>query len=366
MKPAIALDEENDGEPESDRADHCLHPRENFALYSHRDAEARLAQAMLSRHMAHAWLIKGPRGIGKATLAYRAARRWLGAQPLFAQPTGIADAPEDDLSDGIDVRPLAVAPEDPIARRVANLAHPDFTVIRRLYDPERKKMRGEIRAEDARALSHFFALTPAMGGGRVAIIDAVDDLNAQSANAILKILEEPPKGGILFLIHHGERPLLPTIRSRCRILRLRPLNDAQVARALEAVAEPKMGGALEPAIIAGLEGRPGRYFAVEPETGSNLHRLASAVVNGDTDSASQFIAISGQGGAMFALGCDLLLAHLSRRCKAATVGDWALRQAQQEAWSQILQMKTDTIDLDMDPALATRLIVHLCQDLIAR
>lgn len=364
MKAAIAGDDEIDAQPESDRATHCLHPRENFALSSHMDAELRLAQAMRGGHMAHAWLIEGPRGIGKATLAYRAARLWLGAKPAEANLKRAGRSSAEIGSDPATLRPLAVALDDPIARRLANLAHPDFTVIRRLYDPDRKKLRAEIRAEDARALSHFFALTSAMGGGRVAILDAVDDLNPQSANAILKILEEPPKGGVIFLIHHGERPLLPTIKSRCRSLRLRPLSDTQVASAVQAAAEPRLTAALEPEIVAGLEGRPGRYFAVEPEKGAALHRLASAIANGNSESASQFVAILGQGGAIFELGCDLVLAHLCRRCKAKTAQDWDTGQAHHEAWSRILQMKTETIDLDMDPALSARLISQLCLDLV--
>ncbi|MCA8885921.1 MAG: DNA polymerase III subunit delta', partial [Hyphomonadaceae bacterium] len=194
-KPAAELDKEPS----------APHPRESFSFVGHEAEEEALAEGLHGGRMHHAWLLAGPKGLGKATLAYRVARVALGAKR-------------------VGPRALDVDPDDPIARRVMALSHPDLFVLRRGLS-DRGKPRREIAVDDARELAHFFSLAPSEGGMRVAIVDAVDDLNRNAANAILKTLEEPPARSILMLICHAPGAILPTIRSRCRRVVLRPPSD---------------------------------------------------------------------------------------------------------------------------------------------
>ncbi len=150
--------------------------------------------------MHHAWLITGAPGVGKATLAYRFARRLLaGVQP--------GDT-------------LAVDPASPVFRRVAVGSHADLLTVEREWDDKKSRLRGEIVVDDARAISAFLRLTPAEGGWRVVVIDGAEHMNRNAANAVLKMLEEPPPRAVLLLTCAAPGRLLPTIRSRCRRLAL--------------------------------------------------------------------------------------------------------------------------------------------------
>jgi DNA polymerase-3 subunit delta' len=215
----------------------AAHPRETTAFTGHDAAEAALAEAFAGGRMHHAWLLAGPRGVGKATLAYRFAR-----VALAARRTG--------------PRPFDVAPDDPVARRIAQLSHGDLFVLRRGLN-ERGKPRSEITVDDARGLAAFLALKPAEGGWRVAIVDAADELNRNAANAILKTLEEPPPRTVLLLVAHAPGALLPTIRSRCRRLDLRPLSDEAVRSAVASA-----GAEHDEAAERFASGRPGRAIAL--------------------------------------------------------------------------------------------------------
>ncbi|HET9160652.1 MAG TPA: DNA polymerase III subunit delta', partial [Caulobacteraceae bacterium] len=174
------------------------HPREVFDYRGGEAPDAAFLTALKRGRLHHAWLLTGPEGVGKATFAYRAARRLLGARP----------APEFGL--------LGADPQDPVSRQVAARSHPDLLVLARETDDG--KPRRNIPVDEARQLPEFFAKSPASAPYRVAIIDAADDLNANAANAVLKTLEEPPARGVLFLVSHAPGKLLPTIRSRCRRL----------------------------------------------------------------------------------------------------------------------------------------------------
>jgi DNA polymerase-3 subunit delta' len=173
------------------------HPRETFDFEGGEAAERAFLGAWDRLH--HAWLLTGPEGVGKATFAYRAARRLLGAAP--------------SVGHGL----LGASPDDPVSRLVSGRSHPDLLVLQR--DPEDGKARKQIPVDEARTLPEFFAKTPALAPWRVAIVDTVDDLNASGANAVLKTLEEPPDRGVILLVSHRPGALLPTIRSRCRTLR---------------------------------------------------------------------------------------------------------------------------------------------------
>ena len=196
--------------PEADRADGCPHPREAYSLLGHENAEARFLKAMRSGRLHHAWLLSGPKGIGKATLAYRMARKLLGGEAL--------------LSTSLDIPAM-----DEVAQRVEALTHGNLFVLRRPYDTKLKRFRQDIPVDRVRQVSGFFQETAAETGvWRVCIIDSADELNRNSENAILKLLEEPPSNTLFILISSSPGRLLPTIRSRCMGLELRAVPEAQI------------------------------------------------------------------------------------------------------------------------------------------
>jgi len=236
-------------------------PRANPDLIGHEPVEAILRQNFDAHRLPHALLLSGPRGIGKATLAFRLARYVLSA-PDEDAPLDMFDAPATSETG------LAVSPESGVFRRVAAGGHADLLTIERAYDPRRKRLRSEIVVDDAREIGAFLRLTPAEGGWRVVIVDGADEMNRNAANSLLKILEEPPRRTLLILVAHGAGRLLPTIRSRTRHVPLSPLPDAMVidllgrycpdldgeaARAIMALAEGSIGRALELAISGGVE-----------------------------------------------------------------------------------------------------------------
>jgi DNA polymerase-3 subunit delta' len=196
-------------------------PRETTVLYGHAEAENALLAAYRSGRLAHAWLLGGCPGVGKATLAYRMARFVLAHPDHSLLPVATATS-------------LHVDAEHPVARRVAAQAHGDLLVLERTINEKTDKLRQEIQVDDVRRSVTFFGSTPAEGGWRIAIVDAVDELNGEGANALLKILEEPPRRALLLLVSHSAGRVLPTIRSRCRLLTLRPLPAGDVARAAAA------------------------------------------------------------------------------------------------------------------------------------
>ena len=198
-----------------------LLPREMTVLFGHTEAERTLLEAYQSTRMPHAWLIGGPPGIGKATLAYRLARF------VLAHPD--PNAPEVQKATS-----LAVDAEHPVARRIAAQAQGDLLVLERVINEQTGKLYTVIRVDDVRRSVSFFGSTAGEGGWRIAIVDAVDDLQREGANALLKVLEEPPERTLLLLISHAPGRELPTIRSRCRRLLLRPLETTDVARAVQA------------------------------------------------------------------------------------------------------------------------------------
>jgi len=215
---------EPDELPEPDRIEGAPHPRETERLVGHDAAETAFLDAFHAGRLHHAWLITGPRGVGKATLAWKIARFLRAAPP--AEDTGLFGASSAPAT-------LDIARDHPVARRVRALAEPGIMLIRRSRNENTGKMSEVIRAEDVRRLAGFFGLSVVDGGRRVVIVDAADDMNATAANSLLKLLEEPPANAVLLLVSHQPSRLLPTIRSRCRALRLDPLAAPDLARALE-------------------------------------------------------------------------------------------------------------------------------------
>jgi DNA polymerase-3 subunit delta' len=193
-------------------------PRETSVFFGHTEAERTLLASYRSGRVPHAWLLGGEPGIGKATLAYRFARF------VLAHPDPGARAVQE-------ARSLAVDSDHAVTRRIAAQAQGDLLVLERLINEQTGKLYTAIRVEDVRRTVSFFGSTPGEGGWRVAIVDSVDDLQREGANALLKVLEEPPPRALMLLISNAPGRELATIRSRCRRLLLRPLAIADVAQA---------------------------------------------------------------------------------------------------------------------------------------
>jgi DNA polymerase-3 subunit delta' len=199
-------------------------PRANPELLGHEAAEGALRRLFEAGRLPHALLLSGPRGIGKATLAFRLARFVLATGGLEGDAGGLfAEPPEAGL---------LIAPDSGTFRRVASGGHADLLTVERAYDPRRRRLRGEIIVENTREIGAFLRLTPAEGGWRVVVVDGADEMNRNAANALLKILEEPPRRALLLLVAHNPGRLLPTIRSRCRRFPLAPLAPEIVRRLL--------------------------------------------------------------------------------------------------------------------------------------
>ena len=233
-------------------------PRENHRFFGHAVAEEQILDALRSGRMHHAWLITGPPGVGKATLAFRFARRL-----LFG--LGAGDT-------------LALDPASPAFRRVAMGSHADLLTVEREWDEKKGRLRGDIVVDDVRTVSTFLRLTPAEGGWRVVVIDGAEHMNRNAANALLKMLEEPPARAVLLLTCDAPGRLLPTIRSRCRRLGLLPLGPDEMEASL-AEYLPDTPPA-ERAHLAGLAaGSPGRALLLAEEKGLQLATLAAEVLD---------------------------------------------------------------------------------------
>ncbi|HEX9159916.1 MAG TPA: DNA polymerase III subunit delta' [Rhizomicrobium sp.] len=201
---------------ETDRIAGQSHPRETVTLVGHQEALARAARAIRGGRPPQAWLIAGPPGIGKATLAYRIARYL-----LCYGATG--RGPED----------LSVPPKDVATMLVRAGSHPGLLVVKRGYSEKTGKLMTELGVDEVRKLDPFFGMTASGGGWRVAIVDTADEMNPNAANALLKILEEPPQRALLLLVANAPAQLFPTIRSRCQLLRLTPLSDELLTNELQ-------------------------------------------------------------------------------------------------------------------------------------
>lgn len=227
--------------PESDLFEGAPHPRLTPGLFGHDSAEQSLLDAYRSGRMPQAIIIGGQEGVGKATLAWRLAR-FIAAHP---DPASAAVHAAGDLG---------VPAGHPAARRIAALAQPDVMLARREWNAKTKKHFTEIQVESMRDAIAMFHFTAGGGGWRICIVDCAEDLNKSSANAILKIMEEPPPRSLFIIVAHKPGNILPTLRSRSRLVMLRPLSPDDVARAISALGGPwgEFGG--EIAMAAGRSG----------------------------------------------------------------------------------------------------------------
>jgi DNA polymerase-3 subunit delta' len=252
--------------PQPDCLPGAPHPRQAAQLFGQDVAEAAFLDALSHDRLHHAWMITGPEGIGKATLAWRIAR-FLLATPV--QHGGLFNAPPPPSS-------LDIAPEHPVARHLLAGSEPRALVLRRPFDEKNNRLKQDITVEEVRGLHRFFGLSATEGGRRVVIVDSADDMNTSAANALLKLLEEPPKDAVLLLIAHQPARLLPTIRSRCRTLRCAPLNADDLAAAL--VQAEAMESADPHALSVLAQGSAGRAFRLLQGDGVQLYRDLIALI----------------------------------------------------------------------------------------
>ena len=234
-------------------------PRRAETLIGHEAGAAALLRAWQGGRLAHGWLITGPPGIGKATLAWRFAR--------FVLAGGGGGN-------------LAIAPSHPVFRQLAAGAHPDCRLVRRGYAGTKSspRLREEIAVEDVRALGPFLRLKAAAGGWRVVVVDAADQMNRNAQNALLKLLEEPPARTVLLLVCNAPSRLLPTVRSRCRQLVLQPLTVDQVG-AVMATAAPTLAADEVARLTALADGSPGRALQLAAVGGLALYDEVLALVD---------------------------------------------------------------------------------------
>lgn len=244
---------EDEAPPEPDAANGAPHPRHAAQVFGQKKAETAFLDAYNGGRMHHAWLISGPKGVGKATLAWEVARF------LLSQDGANMFGPPGDL---------LVDPNTPLMSRLSALAEPRLLLCRRPYDQKTKRLKTAITIDEVRKLKGFFNLSAADGGWRVAIVDAADELNTSAANGLLKILEEPPEKVVILLIAHQPSKLLPTIRSRCRNLRCETLTEADMGKVLTQVGQQ---ADISPALAALSGGAPGQAIRLLADDGVKLY-----------------------------------------------------------------------------------------------
>jgi DNA polymerase III subunit delta' len=323
-----------------DRIEDWPAPEEQPAWFGSADAEQTLLDAYRSGRMHHAWLIGGPKGIGKATLAFRFARFVL-AHPDPAAPE-VAAATD-----------LSVPEKSPAFRKVANRAHPNLLVLERPYDEQGKRFRTVVAVEEIRKTVSFFGSTGGEDNWRIAVVDPADDLNASSANALLKVLEEPPKRSLFLLVGHAPGRALATIRSRCRRLELSPLSPEAIAEAIRAHSDADEDLDLA-AVLA--EGSLRRAILLMDgggiQTYRDLTRLLARLPDMDIEAVHAFAdSVSGRGDDDGWVGfTDMLSAWLNRRVRGAaepedgTPASPAVASTPLERWAEVWETLRRSVD----------------------
>jgi DNA polymerase-3 subunit delta' len=318
----------------------AVHPRETNVLFGHREAELALLNAYRSGRIPHAWLIGGAQGIGKATLAYRMARFVLAHRNAGAAGVQRAET-------------LQLDPADPVARHVAAGAHGSLLTLQRTLN-DKGVLRTVITVDETRETISFFGSTAAVEGWRVCIVDTVDELNPNAANALLKILEEPPRQSLFLLVSHAPARVLPTIQSRCRKLQLRPLaiNDVIGAAALAAniaIDDPALAEAAEAA-----DGSVARALTLLGGDALKLHQKTTALLATlpRVDPRELHVlgdALGGSDRVALAAFMDSVDRWVGERLRAGDANANLPRLARlAEVWEKITRAARDTQDYNLE------------------
>ncbi|HVH36969.1 MAG TPA: DNA polymerase III subunit delta' [Sphingomicrobium sp.] len=283
----------------------------------------------------HAWLLAGPRGVGKGTFARKAAIRVLAD----------AAAARGELPG------LEVPDEHPIAKLIAAGSHPDLRTLQRLENDKTGNLARNISVDQVRSLGELFDLTPALSPWRVVIIDAADDLEGSAANALLKMLEEPPANCLFLLVAHAPGRLLPTIRSRCRRLEFQRLDDDAMASLLAEVV-PEMTATHQQKIIAMAAGSAGRAMAFAELDLAPLEEKALGILReGDPTNArrSELAQELGKKGSAdrYAAFLDLVPAIIAREARGSSGGR---RARALEAYGRARELAAIAPRVSLDPA----------------
>ena len=315
-------------------------PREQGALFGHADAAARLHEAYRSGRMHHAWLISGPKGIGKATLAFRFARFALSNPDPERAPAIGDDGPLMPVDARIDAQ-------------VATGAHPNVLHLRRPASEDGKRILTVLTVDEVRRSIGFFGNSAGQRGLRIAIVDAADEMNTNAANALLKMLEEPPARSLFVVLSHAPGGLLATIRSRCTRLPLAPLSADDLDAAVSALGL-SVGEADKPALAAIAEGSVRRAAnAIEHEglaLRSAFREIADAFPALDRTRMHRFAeaAAGRKGSETFGYVIDLARTFLSERLRLEIHAPAAVLARHAEAWERVEKIAAETEGLNLD------------------
>jgi DNA polymerase-3 subunit delta' len=298
-------------------------------------AVGQFAAAWTSRKLHHAWLLAGPKGVGKASFAHAAARRVL------------ADAAGPPST----VPGIETADDHPIVKLIEAGSHPDMRWLERLMNEKTGNLARNISVDQVRSLAELFDLSPAMSPWRVAVIDTVDELEPSGANALLKMLEEPPPNSLFFLVSHAPGRLLPTVRSRCRRLDFQKLGDDAMTSILERQA-PDMRAAERQKIISMSFGSAGRALAFAELDLAKLEDAALAILRqGDPTNArrSDLASELGKKGAAdrYAAFLDLAPSLIAREARKL---DGAPRERALDAYAKARELAAIAPRVSLDPA----------------
>jgi DNA polymerase-3 subunit delta' len=316
------------------------HPRETMSLFGHRDAERALLHAYQSGRIPHAWLIGGAQGIGKATLAYRMARFVLAHRDPRASQVQTAET-------------LEIDPSHPVARHVAAGSHGGLLTLERTLN-DRGVMRTVITIDETRETISFFGSTAAVEGWRVCIVDTVDELNANAANALLKVLEEPPRQSLFLLVSHAPARVLPTIQSRCRKLPLRTLAADDVIRAAAAAAQIAVDDPSLAEAAAAAEGSVARALTLLGGDALKLHQRTAALLKSLPHVDPRELhalgdSLGGSDRALLAAFVDSVDRWMAERLRADDANANLPRLARlAEVWEKINRAARDTAEYNLE------------------
>lgn len=320
---------------EFDRVPGLDHPRETFELIGQDEVLRIASTAIRGGRPPQGLLLCGLPGSGKATMAYRIAR--------YLLKYGASDAGPADLG---------VPPDDPVSLKVLARSHPGLLVLTRGLNPESGKPMTVLSVNEIRKLANFFGLTSGAGGWRIAIIDPADEMNDQAANALLKALEEPPARSILLLVSHAPGRLLPTIRSRCQMLRLQPLPPTLLAQEL-AVRQPELSEEEREAVVQLSAGSLGLALMLAQGDGLVIAKESQRLIDSAADpDLIQLFALADRVGrvknGLAILGEDLILNLSTRIAARARVGGPGL-DCWVEAWEKLRHAFGRSATLHLEP-----------------